>query len=143
LSVISCQKEELIQPVDFRDQLVGNYQGELLITNTGISNKKDSLKEQHSIPYYSVEITKSALNSKQIILKNDTETILTAGATNPLEFGDILVLNSTDCNTMETYQLLFDLQTKKITLNYKNTSTCQVGFFEQKSQLEGYQTNNK
>ncbi len=123
---------------DSRDAIIGTYLGALSITNSGDSNDGESLNEQYELENHMIIIKKSSLLPNAIVLIQGKEKIVMTASDKDVQFEDVFIINSLDCNGTESYQLIFDSKNNTLRLKYKNSSVCSQGVFTQESSFEGY-----
>jgi len=135
LLLLSCQKEALIEKKDYRNNLIGVYEGQLTINNSGIDETGSQLTSPRQIVSYSLLIEKGKTPDR-LLLHHNGEKIVLQTRDKKL-FEDLLLIESIDCQGTEKYILQFDTTTHKLQLNYTNKSACKQGSFCQKGNFVG------
>lgn len=140
----SCEKEELtpISTEDYREQLIGTYEGSTSFEDVATSAKSDeSLVAKDQLLNQRIEISKSNTEENALVINGNELTLVTQSGTNKNKYDDIFLYSAEDCSGKEAYSLTFLPKTQRLILEYKHDRACNVGVLKQNSIFDGFKKN--
>ena len=138
----SCQKEELLDPtlsnVDYRDQLIGTYEGTLSYKDVvQVEDSPTPKTEAEVLEAQTIKIEKAPNTSNGLIVDGNPLNIVPQSADDKNKYEDVFLYAGKDCSGHENYTLLFFPQEKRLVLKYKHQRTCTVGSLDRHNFFEG------
>ncbi|WP_052599336.1 hypothetical protein [Aureispira sp. CCB-QB1] len=136
----SCEKEALtpIQTEDYRDQLIGIYEGTITYEDIAKSNEnKESTKAYDHLEHQQVEITKSSTQDNALVINGNVLNLVTQSVSNKNQYDDVFLYSAQDCSGKEAYLLTFSPANRQLILKYEHDRACSVGVLKQNSIFEG------
>jgi hypothetical protein len=136
----SCEKEDLnpISTQDYRDQLIGTYEGSTSYEDIAESNEsEESMVAKDQLLNQQVEITKSTTQANALVINGNVLNLVTQSTSSKNKYDDIFLYSAQDCSGKEAYSLTFSPKTQALVLEYKHDRACNVGVLKQNSIFEG------
>jgi len=140
----SCEKEALnpIAPQDYRDQLIGTYEGSTSYEDVAKSNESaESMVAKEQLLSQKIEITKSSTQANALVINGNVLNLITQSTSDKNKYDDIFLYSAQDCSGKEAYTLTFLPQTQRLVLEYKHDRSCNVGVLKQNSIFDGFKKN--
>jgi len=137
----SCEKEELspVSTQDYRDQLIGIYEGSTSYEDVATSNESaESMVAKDQILNQQIEITKSTTQANALLINGNVLNLVTQSNSNKNKYDDIFLYSAQDCSGKEAYTLTFLPKTQHLVLEYKHDRACNVGVLKQNSIFNGF-----
>jgi len=137
----SCEKEELnpVSTQDYRDQLIGTYQGSTSYEDIATPNERtEPILAKDRLLNQKIEITKSTTQANALVINGNVLNIVTQSKSDKDKYDDIFLYSAQDCSGKETYTLSFFPETQHLVLEYKHDRTCTVGVLNQNSIFDGF-----
>lgn len=136
----SCEKEALI-PIsteDYRDQLIGTYEGSTSYEDVAKSNENaEPMLAKEQLLNQQIEISKSETQANALVINGNVLNLVTQSSSNKNKYGDIYLYSAQDCSGKETYILTFLPKTQRLVLEYKHNRACTIGVLKQNSIFDG------
>lgn len=138
----SCQKEELLEPalsnVDYRDQLVGTYEGTLSYKDViQVEDNPTKKTEAEVLEQHTIEIAKAPNSNNGLVVDGNLLNIVPQSADDKNKYEDVFLYAGKDCSGQENYKLLFYPEEKRLVLEYKHQRSCTVGSLDRYNFFEG------
>jgi hypothetical protein len=136
----SCEKEALspISTEDYRDQLIGTYQGTMSYEDVAESSESnESMAASDQLLNQYIEITKSTTQTNALVIDGNILNLVTQSASNKNKYDDVFLYSAQDCSGKEAYTLTFSPKNKSLILEYKHDRACKVGVLKQNSIFNG------
>jgi hypothetical protein len=137
----SCEKEELspISTQDYRDQLIGTYEGSTSYEDIATSNESDeSMVANDQLLNQQIKITKSTTQANALVINGNVLDLVTQSSSDKNKYDDIFLYSAQNCSGKEAYTLTFLPETQRLVLEYKHDRACNVGVLRQNSIFDGF-----
>jgi hypothetical protein len=136
----SCEKEDLapIDTEDYREQLIGTYEGSTSYEDVATSNENsESIIATDQVLNQQIEISKSTTQENALVINGNVLNLVTESNSDKNKYDDIFLYSAQDCSGKEAYSLTFSPKTQRLVLEYKHDRACNVGVLKQSSTFDG------